>query len=359
MKQHNIYFFHLLNDYSGSPKVLAQVIKCWKETDYTLHVCTSLKREGFLSGIKHVQYIDNSYSFKEHKIFRLILFMWSQLFIFFRFLISVKKGDIIYINTVLPFGAAFVGKIKGARVIYHIHETSITPILLKNILFGIAKWSAWKAVFVSDFVRKQETGFASEIVIHNAISDSFLRKAFAYDQELKEVKNILMICSLKKYKGVHEFLALAKSSPSYEFRLVVNASEKSIQQFFMHDTIPPNLRVFPTQQDVHPFYQWAHVVLNLSRVDEWLETFGLTIIEAMAYGLPVIIPPSGGITELIEEGKEGYKVDSLNVEMIRKKMEALMQNKDLYVKMSAASRKRVLYFSENEFHRKNLALLES
>jgi len=34
-----------------------------------------------------------------------------------------------------------------------------------------------------------------------------------------------------------------------------------------------------------------------------VETFGLTILEGMTYKLPAIVPPVGGVIELVEENK--------------------------------------------------------
>ena len=40
----------------------------------------------------------------------------------------------------------------------------------------------------------------------------------------------------------------------------------------------------------------------------WPEAFGIVIIEAFAYGLPIIATNSGGIPELVEEGKTGFLI---------------------------------------------------
>jgi glycosyltransferase involved in cell wall biosynthesis len=53
-------------------------------------------------------------------------------------------------------------------------------------------------------------------------------------------------------------------------------------------------------------------VLNLSLPDEWIETFGLSLIEGMAYGSPVVCPPVGGPTEFVND-KNGLLIDGKNV----------------------------------------------
>jgi len=51
-----------------------------------------------------------------------------------------------------------------------------------------------------------------------------------------------------------------------------------------------NLQIISRQNDVTPFYNEASIVLNLSDKQRFVETFGLTALEAMSAGLPVIVP---------------------------------------------------------------------
>ena len=41
-----IFAFHLLNDYSGSPKVLMQLIKGWTKNNLDVHLVTCKGRNG-------------------------------------------------------------------------------------------------------------------------------------------------------------------------------------------------------------------------------------------------------------------------------------------------------------------------
>jgi len=42
-----IFAFHLLNDYSGSPKVFMQLAKAWSKNNIQVTICTSLSQKGF------------------------------------------------------------------------------------------------------------------------------------------------------------------------------------------------------------------------------------------------------------------------------------------------------------------------
>jgi glycosyltransferase involved in cell wall biosynthesis len=197
------------------------------------------------------------------------------------------------------------------------------------------------------------------VILHNAIENYFLENAAVHRKETPNFQNVLMVCSLKTYKGVNEFVALSQLHQQYQFRLVVNAKQEDIDKFFKSTLLPLNLEIFPTQTNLHPFYSWADTVLNLSHPDAWIETFGLTIIEAMAYGLPVIVPPVGGITELVIEGENGFMVNSKNTKDLSMKLKMILENHNLYTQMRRCALKEIDSFSENVFAKKSLKILNS
>ncbi|MBK8444252.1 MAG: hypothetical protein IPL35_12910 [Sphingobacteriales bacterium] len=52
-----LFAFHLLNDRSGSPKVLSQLLKIWTSSGAkNIHLYTSPHQNGFLSDIQGIQY---------------------------------------------------------------------------------------------------------------------------------------------------------------------------------------------------------------------------------------------------------------------------------------------------------------
>lgn len=348
---------HLLNDYSGSPKVLMQLTKGWVQRGFDVTVATCLNRQGFLSDLPGVHYLNHGYEWKANPFLRLLYFMVSQLVLFFKLISIVERTDTIYVNTVLPFGAALVGKIRGCRVIYHVHETSMKPRILKSFLFGIMRWAASDVVYVSCYLQKQEpTKGKSTHVLYNALESNFLSIARQIKRTRRTPRNILMVCSLKSYKGVNEFIALAKLNPHLQFKLVVNASQSEVNDFQKEIALTSNVSIAPTQINLHPFYQWADIILNLSKPDEWIETFGLTIIEGMAYGLPAIVPPIGGIAEIVKHGVNGFWADCRDMENLSKRLNDLC-SPTIYEAFSAKSFELANRFQENAFHFKSIEML--
>lgn len=345
ISSHKIYAFHLLNDYSGSPKVLMQLATKWVDEGHEVTLVTCAGRQGFLSDIAGVSYQFFHYQWSSNAWLRLLFLLMSQLHLVWKTLWLVKKDDLVYINTVLPFGAAFLGKIKGCRVVYHIHETSMKPLLLKKILFGIVRFAADDVVYVSRYLAHEErVPSARAHIVYNSIEPDFAQKASTFQRPNRPPAHVLMVCSLKAYKGVNEFVELAKNLPQYQFRLVLNADQGAIDAWLLPELYPDNLEVFSTQTNLHPFYQWADLVLNLSRPDGWVETFGLTVLEGMTYGLPVIVPPVGGVTELVEEGRNGYLVDCRDAGLLQQRVRQILDSPEQYARMRAYAQEKSVQF---------------
>lgn len=354
-----IFACHLLNDYSGSPKVLMQLIKGWASEGIQVNVVTCAGKTGFLSDLSDVTYHYYKYKWSANSIIRLINYIISQLFLFLVIMRKAEKKDIIYINTILPFGAAIAGKMKGARVIYHIHETSLKPIILKKFLFLIIKVCASDTIYVSRYISKKEAvQNTRKHVLYNAIEEDFYKKASSFKKHQREYTNVLMVGSLKRYKGVNEFIELAKLNPHLNFKLVLNADKTEIEKFCSEIKPPANVTIYDSQINLHPFYQWADVVLNLSKPDEWIETFGLTMLEAMAYELPTIAPPVGGITEIVIHGTNGFLADSRNTVDLSRKLNLILQDKTTYYSMQTEASLKIVQFREKNFIRHSLQILK-
>ena len=348
-----IIFTHLLNDYSGSPLVLSTAIRCFVEEGMAVELITSGGGKGFLSGLEGVRYHYLNYRFFENKALRLAALLWAQFQMFCKVLLHAKGDTVVYVNTLLPFGAALAGRLLGKKVVYHLHETTVNPPALKGFLRKMATNCATEAVYVSNFLLEKEAlpGVPSKVV-YNCLSQDFIEKAESYLAQNPSKDwpfTVLMLCSLKEYKGVNEFVQLAGQLPDFRFVMVLNSDADAVRAFFRTMNIPDNLVIFPSQQDVHSFYQEAHLVLNLSHPEKWVETFGMTLLEAMCYGLPVIAPPVGGPVELVMDGQNGYKMDQRNIQLMAKKMAEIKQFPGLYQQLSANASSFADKFSERQF----------
>lgn len=357
-----IVFAHLYNDRSGSPRVLASVIEALREErEMILYVGSA--GSGVLddTGLTVKKFF---YARTSSRLINAALFFISQIHLFFCLVLDrrIRPDATVYVNTILPFGAALFGFLTGRRVIYHLHEVSISPKILMQFLVRVARRTATKFVYVSRFHMN-----ALPICPHRSALLPNAVDVRLYEESLKERAistrdqfSILMLASLKDYKGVPEFLRLAKRLEKLEhvrLELVLNACESEIEEYFANQQIPKNVRVFSATASPWTHFSTADLVLNMSRVDQWIETFGMTLIEAMCFGIPSIAPPAGGPVEIIRHGIDGYLIDSRNEDDMYNAVERLVFDSSLTSRMKDAARERSRNYAPQQFQNRVKALL--
>lgn len=90
--------------------------------------------------------------------------------------------------------------------------------------------------------------------------------------------------------------------------------------------------------DISSFYKGLDLYINTS-IHEGIP---MSVLEAMSYGVPVICPKVGGLTEILEDEGEGFLMNGRNPEEYAKKCITLFENDSLRRQMSLAARKRII-----------------
>ena len=336
-------FFHRSNDYTGSTRVLANIIEAEYSNQKIIVVAVNQNDLGFLSELNNVKIRNVWYPLVNGKRIRYLSYIASRIHLFFIALIFGFRFETFYINTITPYPAVLAGWLLNKKIIYHVHEKFLGRSGEVKLMEYVFDHTRATRIFVSEYVKNQYSNVTCPVIIkYNKLSKSFVNDVKITPFERRRLCNILMISSLSVSKGVFQYVELAKAMPEYNFTLILSASIEEVSSFSKSHS-SDNLLVVSAQSNIHPFLQQSDLLLNLSNPMLCVETFGLTIVEAMVYGIPAIVPNIGGPIELIANGYNGYCVDVTDLQMLRQKIIECCSESN-YFRMATNSFERVKLF---------------
>lgn len=94
---------------------------------------------------------------------------------------------------------------------------------------------------------------------------------------------------------------------------------------------------FMAKPELHALYRQSHVFV----LPSYYETFGIVVIEAMQFGLPVVAAASGGIPEIVTHGENGLLYRPGDVEELAACLRELAASPALRARLGAAGRQSV------------------
>lgn len=104
------------------------------------------------------------------------------------------------------------------------------------------------------------------------------------------------------------------------------------------------LKGWVDKDQAEELYRTSDLFTAHNKIDEYtnqVEAFGVTIIEAMSYSLPVITGKCGGVEDSIRDGETGYLIAPGNIEEHAEKFLKLYEDVGLRKKMGENARQRI------------------
>lgn len=194
----------------------------------------------------------------------------------------------------------------------------------------------WAKIFVlsSDFqCLLQKIGIHVPFVLTTTEVNDTLLEDFHASCRNGVVHNILYLARIDRNKGIWEtikaFVILQQKYPYLHLNICGNgepAFVKKVEEYVEKNHIQGITfcgRV-SGKQKVEAF-----VNNDIYILPSYSEGMPTSLLEAMAFGLPVITRPVGGVPDFFENGKMGYMLDSFDPKDFADKIELLMQSKNL------------------------------
>jgi glycosyltransferase involved in cell wall biosynthesis len=267
------------------------------------------------------------------------------------FFLVKNKYDVIHVhgyNTFQPFICALAKVFKNFPLVFtpHYHPVGKHPILFRrafDLTFGKFVFKmADKVIIISPIEKQQLSKFKipdSKIeFIPNPIDDTFFGKLkdinFKKKWDLKS-RVILFVGRLDSIKGldilIKSFKIVRQRHDNISLLIVgkdVNMLpklEKLVIDLELDDVIFTGLL---SKEDLLK----AYICADVFALPSSYEAFGLTLLEAMAQGVPVVATNVGGMPYVLEYGRDGILVPYGNTNQLAEKILFLLNNKDQYKK---------------------------
>ena len=265
--------------------------------------------------------------------------------------------DILHVHYAVPHAtAALLAKRillaageKPPKIITTLHGTDITLLANDPNLFTVIKYSIEKSNGVTAVSRnlKRETLRVLKTkkpieVIYNFFSPpSPTKTPLAVRRSLKiKPDNFLAIhlSNLRPVKRIPDLLKIAKALKSDKrFKLLILAGETfAPYQPLAQKFRLKNLIVKTHVKDIENYLNAADLGIYTSET----ESFGMGMLETMAYDNPVLATKAGGVPEVMQDGKTGFLLKVGNVNGFVNKIKVLMREPQLLQKLGRQAQQR-------------------
>lgn len=173
-------------------------------------------------------------------------------------------------------------------------------------------------------------------------------KTFVTTGRLVEIKQFELM--------IDAFALFSKKNKVWKLAIVGDGKlRKSLEKRIRKYNLADKITITGYIRDVVPFLKNATVYLNTSRD----ESFGLSVLEAMEVGLPVISFDINAMSELVMDGKNGFLVQRFDVLKYAEAMDRIIGDIKGLKKMSEFSINRASEFSKQIIMKRWSDILES
>jgi glycosyltransferase involved in cell wall biosynthesis len=236
------------------------------------------------------------------------------------------------------------------KTIFHFHAGGVSEINLKSFFSRFFyKWAYFEsdcAILLSELNPRDGKNLKTkkEVIIPYGIEDNYrttsskksddLRVRILFVGVIKESKGVLILleaCKRLKAKGLDFTLEIMGKFESKEFERIVN---DTISKYQIGDKVS-FLGVLSGSEKFAVFNS-ADIFCFPTFFES--ETFGVVLLEAMQFSLPIVSTIWRGIPSIIKDGDNGFLVKPKDASMLTEKLEVLILNPSLRQRMGSLGR---------------------
>lgn len=224
-----------------------------------------------------------------------------------------------------------LAKLFRKKVLLHIHGAEFEQFYARHKSFvayvcGKADALVVVSTYFMNFIKENQLS-SNVYLLHNIIE----RPVIVGKDSFENIFNVSFVGSVCERKGIYDVVvALGKCKNIFQGRMILHIAGNGDIEYLK--SLINNYGL----SDIVKYWGWADAQLKqkiLSFSDAFIhpsyfESFGISILEAMSYKLPVITTAVGGIPDFVENGVNGIFVDSGNEKQICEALSFLIDHSD-------------------------------
>lgn len=255
------------------------------------------------------------------------------------FIVSTRNVDVIHVNDLYNMTGIVVKILKPRiKLIYHVrlmHDSYVRS--LYYVWVKLILRFADHVVCNSFAVRKGLNTDSHKVQVIYNLPPAESRQATSVVQDEATIR-LLYLANFTPGKGhdlaVEAFAAAVRNIPG-NVKMIMSGGDlgkknnviykQSVMEKARHLRVDSHISFTDFEPDIEKAMRNATIFLNFSES----ESFSMTCLEALTFGVPLIATDCGGPAELFENGKSGILVKNKDIEDMKQAILRLCQDKHL------------------------------
>ena len=200
--------------------------------------------------------------------------------------------------------------------------------------------SAFIYVLCSDFKNAlMRMGITAPILLTTTEVRDSLVEDYDNSQRTGAIRNLLFLARIDKRKGIYEtietFALLKQKYPYLKLNICGDSNDRQFVQDVKDFVAKKKIKDIVFHGAVYGKEKTQAFIDNdLYILPTYEEGMGTSQLEAMAFGLPIISRPEGGIKDHFKNGEMGYLINSFDPQVYAEKISYLIDTPNVCKKMS-------------------------
>ena len=265
---------------------------------------------------------------------------------------AARGQDAIYLPSANHLGLALLPalwfRLSGRRVLVHFHELAPKPTSVER----------WAYRIVTDAIHNTESGMQITLAGNPALrhkrnaalsirTDTSQGESESADvrRQFAGKRNLFFVGQVSHHKGTDLLLdavkMLAPDHPDLALHIFGGcADEARLRADISSRGLDEMVQLWGFREDVVGLMRFAEIQIYPTPPSRYGESFGRSVVEAMAKGVPAVCFRSGVLPEIVDHGRTGWVCDSESAAALADGIRALLDDPPLRERLARGAREK-------------------